>query len=153
MLSLPLDSTHSRTTSGVECHYHPWTTQTVERRKAWHDITALELHALPDDVGRCMPSSPLDSTDGRTTLGVAWHHHLWTTHTVELLRACHAITAFGQHTRFNDVSCGMPSMHLGSTHGLTTSGVACHHRHWAAQMAERRQTWHQIIAFGIAHTI
>ena len=28
------------------------------------------------------------------------------------------------------------------------SGVACHHRLWAAYTVERRQVWHAIIAFG-----
>ncbi|WP_353802562.1 hypothetical protein [Acinetobacter baumannii] len=48
----------------------------------------------------------------------------------------HDITAFGQHTRLNDVGRGMPSSPLGSTHDQTTSGVACHHRRWAAHTIE-----------------
>ena len=42
----------------------------------------------------------------------------------------------------------MPSPPLDNTQGRTTSGVACHHRLWAAQMVERRRAWHAIIAFG-----
>ena len=42
----------------------------------------------------------------------------------------------------------MPSLPLGSTDSRTTSGIACHHRPWTANMVERRQAWHAIIAFG-----
>ena len=129
MPSLPLGSTHGRTTSGVACHYLLWATHTVERRRAWHDITALGQHTQSKDV--CM----------------ACNHHLWAAHTIERRLAWHAIIAFGQHTRSNDVGHGMPSSPLGSTHGRTTSGVACHRR-WAAHTVERCRTWHTIIAFG-----
>ena len=46
--SVPLSSlgrTHGKTMSGVACHYCLWEAQTVERRRAWHDITALGLYA------------------------------------------------------------------------------------------------------------
>ena len=42
----------------------------------------------------------------------------------------------------------MPSLPLGSTHGRMTSGVACHHRLWAAHTVERRRAWHAIITLG-----
>ena len=42
----------------------------------------------------------------------------------------------------------MTSPPLDSTHGRTTSGVACHHRIWAAHTVERRQACHAIIASG-----
>uniref|UniRef100_A0A3Q7IGM0 Uncharacterized protein n=1 Tax=Solanum lycopersicum TaxID=4081 RepID=A0A3Q7IGM0_SOLLC len=87
MTSLPLESTHDRTTSGVICHHRLWAAHTVERRvachhrrwaahmvercQAWHDITILGLHARSNDVGRGMTSLPLDSTHGRTTSGMA----------------------------------------------------------------------------------
>ena len=45
----------------------------------------------------------------------------------------------------------MPSP--GSTHDRMTSGVACHHRLWAAQTVERRQALHPIIAIELAHTV
>ena len=57
-----------------------WIAQTVEQRRAWHDITALGLHARSDDVGRDMTSPPLDSTHDRQRR--AWHditalrHHI-----------------------------------------------------------------------------
>ena len=134
--------------SGVACHYFLWVAQKVEQRQEWHDITALGLHARSNDVERGMPSTPLDSTHGRTTSVVAY------------------IITFGQHTRWNyvgrgmpslplgstkrsnDVGRGMPSSPLGSTHGRTTSGVACHNRLKAAHTVERRRAWHDIIAFG-----
>ena len=82
-----------------------------------------------------MPSSPLASTYSRTTLGVECHHRLWVAHTIERRRAWHAIIAFGQHNRSNDVGRGMPS------------------RIWAANTVERRWAWHAIIAFGLADTV
>ena len=42
----------------------------------------------------------------------------------------------------------MTSPPLDSTHGRTTSGVACHHSLWIAHTVERRQAWHAIIALG-----
>ena len=71
--------------SGMTCHHRLWAAQTVERRLAWHEITALGLHARSDtverrrvwhditalgraawseDIGRGMTSPPLDSTHG-----------------------------------------------------------------------------------------
>ena len=71
MPSLPLDGKHGRTKYSVECHQLLGTTQMKGRRRAWHAITALGQHTWSDDVGRGMPSLPLDSTHGRTTSGVA----------------------------------------------------------------------------------
>ena len=119
----PLGSTHGRTTSGVACHYCLWAAQTVERRQAWHDITVLGLHTRSKNVGRDMPSLPLDNTHGQMTTSVACHYPLWAAHTVELRRRC------------------MPLSPLGSTNGRTTSGVACKHRLWAAHTVERRRAW------------
>ena len=132
-------------TSGVTCHHRLWTTHTVERHRAWLDITALGRHAQLDEVGRGMTSPPLDCTHGRMRSVVAYPLCPWTAHTVKRRRAWHAITALGQHTRSNnigvtchhrlwqytrsnDVGCGMQKSRLGSTHGRTTSRMACHHR-------------------------
>ena len=71
MTSPPLDGTHGRMTSGGSCHHRLWEAHTVERRWAWHDINAFDQHLWSNDVGRDMPSPPLDSTLGRTTSGVA----------------------------------------------------------------------------------
>ena len=112
-----------------------------------------------------MPSSTLGSTHGHTTSAVACHHRLWAAQTVKRRRARHSIIAFVQHRRSdgvgrgmqlspwgstssNDLGRGIRSSPLGSTHGLTPTGVACHHRLWAAHTVERRRAWHAIIALG-----
>ena len=158
MPSLPLDSTHSRTTSSVACHHRLWGAQMVERRPAWHAIIIFGLahivgqrrawHVIItlrskmrlNDVGSRMPSSPLGSTHGRTTSGVASHHLLCTTLTIERRPAWHAIIAFEKHTRSDDVGCGMLSSPLGKTNSWTTSGVACNNRTWIA-FTHGRTTW------------
>ena len=83
MPSPPWDSTHGHTTSGVACHHRLLAAQMVIRRRPWHAITALGQHTQSKDVGRGMTSPPLDSTHGRTSLGVACHHRLWAAHTIE----------------------------------------------------------------------
>ena len=127
---LPLDSTDDRPSSGVACYHSPWTSHTVGRRRARHAIIAFGQHTQSKDVERGIQSSPLGSTDGRMTSGVACHYRLWNAHTVERRRAC------------------MPSSPLESTHGRTTSGVACHHRLWEAHTVEQRRVWHAIIDVG-----
>ena len=149
----------------------------------WHAIIAFGQHTRSNVIGCGTPSSPLGSTQGRTTSGVACHHRLcaakmverrptWhaiiavgLAHTVGRCQAWHAIIALGRKTQSNNVGRGMPSSPLGSTHGRTTSGVACHHRLWAAQTVEQRgeachhrpsttrmvglrRAWHDITAFG-----
>ena len=94
MTSPPLDSTHSRTTSAMVCHHRLWAAHTVERRRAWHAIIALGQHTRSDDNERGMISQSLDSSHCQTKSGVACHHRLWTTHTVERRRVWHAIIAF-----------------------------------------------------------
>ena len=131
MTSLPLDSTHRR------------------QHRAWHSITALGQHTRSNDVVLGMTSRHLDSTHGRTTSDVACHHLLYAARTIERRQARNEITAFGQHTRSNDVGCGMTSPLLDNTHGRTTLGVACHHRHWKAHTVERRQAWYVITALGL----
>uniref|UniRef100_A0A494G8M2 Uncharacterized protein n=1 Tax=Solanum lycopersicum TaxID=4081 RepID=A0A494G8M2_SOLLC len=164
MTSPPLDSTHSRKCSawhdinalGQHTRYDNVGPHTVNLRRACHDIIAFGQHTRSKYIGRGMPSPPLDSTHAKTMSGVACHHRLWGAQTVKQRRAWHAIsalglvdsvrrrrawyavTAFGQHTQSDD----------GSTHDQTTSGVACHHRLWAAQTVKQRRAWHAIIAFG-----
>ena len=133
----------------MACHHRLWEAHIVERRQAWHDITALRQHTRSDFIGHGMTSLPLDSTHGRTTSGVACDHRFWAAHTVERRRALHAIIALGRQTRSNDVRRDMPLSPLGSTHDRTTLGVAYHHRLWAAHMVERCQAWHDIIAIGL----
>ena len=131
MTSPPFDSTHGQTTSGVECNPCLWTAHTVKRRRAWHAIIAFGKHTQSNDVGRGMPSSPLGSTNGRTTSSVACHHLLWT--------STHSRTASG-------VACH--HCPLTEKCGRMTSGVASHHRLLTAHTVEQRQAWHVIIAFG-----
>ena len=120
MTSPPLDNTDNRQRrarydiTAIGQH-------TVGRRRAWHNITALEKHTRLDYVRRGMTSPPLYSTHGRTSSGVACHHRLWATHTIERRLAGHAIIAHGRQTRSNDVRRDMPSPPLDNTHGRTTS--------------------------------
>ena len=145
MTSPPLDSTHGRTMSCVTCHHCLWTTHSVKQHRVWHAIITVGQHTRSNDFGCVMTSPPLDSTHGRTTLGMSLHHRPWTAHTVGNVghgmtsppldnihgrqrRAWHAITALGQHTRLDYVRRGMTSPHLDSTQDRTTSSVTCHHR-------------------------
>ena len=144
-----MDGKHDRTTSGVTCHHRLWTAHKVERRRAWHAIIAFGQHTQLNDVGRGMTSLPLDSTHGRTTLGVACHHQLWATQTVERHQAWHAIIALRRQTRSDDVGCCMLSLPLDSTHGRMTSGMACHHRPWTAHTIIRRRAWDDITSLGL----
>ena len=125
-----------------------WTTRTVGRRWAWHVITAFGQHTWSDDIRPCMPSSRLGNTHSPTTSGMAFHHHLWAVQPVEQCQTWHDMIALGLHAQSNNVRHGMTSPPLDSTHGRTTSGVACHHRIWAAHTAKRRRVWNAIITFG-----
>ena len=123
MTSLPLDSTHGRTTSGVACHHHLWVAHTVERRLAWNNITSFGQHTRLNNLGRDMPSPPLDNTLSKTTAGVECHHRRWEAQAVERHRAWHAITTLRLHALLDNVGRGMTSPPLDSTHGRTTSGI------------------------------
>ena len=136
MLSSPLASTHSQTTSGVACPHLLWGAHRIKRCLALHAIIAFGQHIWWNDVGRGVPSLPLNGKHGRTTLGVTCHHCLWTADTVERRQVGHAIIVFGPHTRSKDVGCGLTSPPLDVTHGRTSLGVACHHHLWAAQTIE-----------------
>ena len=95
MPSPPLDKTHGRTTSVVECH------------------VAFGKHTRSKDVERGITSPPLENTHSRTTSGATCHHRLWKAHMVERRQAWHAIITFGQHkqsdlqSRLNDVERGI----------------------------------------------
>ena len=148
MPSPPLDSTHCRTSSGVAYYHRLMAAYTVERRWAWHDITAFGQHKRSNDVGREMPTPPLDSQHGRTTSSMAFHYRLWTAHSVERRVAWHDIIALELHARSDDIGRGMISYPLEGKHGRMTSGVTCHHRLWTTNTVERRRAWHAIITFG-----
>ena len=104
-------------------------------------------HTWLDGVGRCIPSSPLENIQDKTTSGVACHYRPWEAYTVGWCRAWHSIIALGKHTirlcrlwkaiiaswkntRSDNVQCRMTSSPLGSTHSRT---------HWA---------WYTIITLG-----
>ena len=120
---------------------------TVGRRRVWHAIIALGQETRSNDVKCGMPSPPWDGTHGQTTSGVACYRRLWAAQTIKRRRAGHAIIAHGRQTRLNDVRRDMPSPSLDSTHGRTTSGVACHIA-WEAHTIEIRRAWYDITAFG-----
>ena len=79
---------------------------------------------------------------------MAYHHRQGTAHTEGRRQACHAIIAFGQHRRSDDVGRGMPSPPFDSTLGRMTLGVACHPRPRTAHMVGLRRAWHDITTFG-----
>ena len=93
--SLPLDSTHGRTTSGVASNRRLLVAHMVERHRTWHAIRVLGQQTRLNNVGRGMPSPPLDNIYGRMTSGVACHHGPLIAHTVEPHRALYAIIALG----------------------------------------------------------
>ena len=133
----------------VACHHRPWMANTVERCQAWHAIIAFGQHTRSNDVACGITSPPFDSTHGQTTSGVACHNLLWVAHTVERRRAWHAITDLGRQTQSNDITRGITSPRLDSSHGRTKSGMTCHHRLWKTHTVEQCQAWHAIIAFGL----
>ena len=116
-----------------------------------------------------MSSSPLGSTHGRTTSGVACHHRLWAAHTIERRRALHAIISLGQHTRLDDVRRSMTSLDLDNTHGRQrrawNDDITAHGLHTRSADVRRgmksppldnthgrqRRAWHAITALGL-HT-
>ena len=160
----PLDCTHGQQCQAWHAIIAFGLADAVGRRRSWHAIIALGRQTWSNDVWHGMPSSPLGSTNGRTTSGVACHSCPWSAQTVgnvergmtsppldsthgQKRRAWHDIAAFGKHTR-SDVRRDMPSPPLDSTHDRTTLGMACHHHLWAAQMVRRRRAWHAIVALG-----
>ena len=125
MTSAAWDSTHGQR-RWVWHAINAFGQHTVEQRRAWHAIIAYRRQTRSNDVKCDMPLLPLDSTHGRMTSGRAGHHRLWAAHTIERRRSWHEITAFGQHTRSNDVGRDMPSLPLDITHG------------------RQRRSWHDI---------
>ena len=133
--STPLESIHDPMKSGVAYYHRPMTEHMIRPRRALHAHMALGRQTWPNNVRRDMPSPPLDNSNGRTTSGVESHHRLWNsshyrtasavachhcpwaTHAVERCRAWHDITAFGHHTRLDNVGRDMTSIPLDCTHG------------------------------------
>ena len=134
--------------SGVACHHRPWTAHTEGLRRACNDITTFGQHTWSKDAGHGMPSSPLESTKGRTVSGKACHHSPWTAHTVERHRVWHSIIDLGQHTGSNNVGRGKPSYTLDGKYGRTTLGVDAIIAFKLANTVGWRRAWHAIISFG-----
>ena len=88
------------------------------------------MHTRWADVGRGMPSFPLESIHNRTTLGVASYHRPLTADTIGRRRASRACKAIGQHTLLDEVESDIPSLHLDNTHGGLMLGVTFHQRPW-----------------------
>ncbi|TMW83431.1 hypothetical protein EJD97_001687 [Solanum chilense] len=116
--------------SCIACPHGPWSTHRV------------------DDVDRGMPSSPLGSTQCRTTSGMTCHLSLWEAYRIVLHRAWHAIITLGQHIRLDDVGHGIQSYPLERTHYKTTSAVACQYLPCHAHTLRRLPAWHAIIVLG-----
>ena len=138
MTSSPLDNTYGGMTSGMSCHHHPWTANTVILHRARYAITALCQHILLDDIGLAgrhrpwtanmsMLSSPYVRIHDRMTSRVTSSLESWAIFMVEQCREGHAIIVLGQHRRSDDVRHDIPSSPLVSTHGRTTSGLAWNH--------------------------
>ncbi|TMW81339.1 hypothetical protein EJD97_010239, partial [Solanum chilense] len=130
-------STQGRTTCGMACHHRLWTTHTVIRGPAWHDTIAFGLHKWSLDVGRGMPSSPLGSTHGRMTSGMACQHRTWESHTTELRTtlglACH-------HRLWK--------AHTIELHQPWHAIIALHYSNLTAYTVRRRRAWNEITALG-----
>ena len=112
-----------------------------------------------------MTSPPLDSTRGRTKLGMTCHHRPCTARTVGRRQAWHAISALEKHTWSNDVGRGMTSPPLDRTHGrqrrarhdITALGKHTQSDDVGRGMTSppldnthgrQRRAWHDITAFG-----
>ena len=123
MLSSTLECIHDPTMSRVTSYHRHWKSQFV-RCPLWHARMALGRHIRSDYIGRGMRYSPLESTHGRTMLGVTCHLHHRTAHTVGRCWAWKAIIALRQHTQSEYFRHGMPSWPLSMTHNRTMSVVA-----------------------------
>ena len=83
MPSWPLNSTHGRMMSGVECHHPPCTAHTNGVCGVWNLIIFIRPHIRSDEIGCGISSLPFDKTHDQIMLDVACHIRLWTTHIVE----------------------------------------------------------------------
>ena len=144
IVSLPLGSTHGRTTSsvpcphgpwaahmvGVACHHRPWAAHMVRLLGAWHAIIAFEHPKRMNNVESDMTSLPLYSTHGRMTSSMACDHRPWIAHTIGRCQAWNAIISFRQHAWTNNIGRVMPSSP------------------WTYHTVERRRAWYASMVFG-----
>ena len=93
--------------SRMPFNYYLWKAHRVRLRKALNAIITLVMNTRISNVGRGIPSSPVDSTHGWETSVVACHYRPWTAHTVGQHRASPAIIELGQHSQLNDFRHGM----------------------------------------------
>ena len=63
-------------------------------------------------------------------------------------QAWHAVIAFRQHTRLDDIGCVMRSYTLDNTYGQNSSSVSCYCRLWMSHMVGRRQSWNARMSLG-----
>ena len=83
---------------------------------------------------------------------MACHHRPWTAYMVGRSLAWNARLALIQHTRSEQVGCGMTSSTLDSSHSRTTSAVACHHSLWNTHSVGQHRACLAIISLG-KHTL
>lgn len=142
----------------MPCHHRPWAAHTVKRSHALNAIIAHGKHIRSNYVGLCIPSFPLDNTNGRTTSGVRCYHLPLQAHGDERHLAWQANMAVGQHNKSDYFDSGMPMWTLGRTQCWMTSGFTYHHRGWKALSVRLcrsfhakdglRRAWHAIINVG-----
>ena len=99
-----------------------------------------------------MPSSPLGTTHGRTTLGVKRHYTPWKAYTIGRRMAWHVIITLSQHTQQDHEGRGMPAWPLDNIRGRMTSVMSFNHHNWETHIVGRRQTWHAILPLGITYS-
>uniref|UniRef100_A0A3Q7FJY0 Uncharacterized protein n=1 Tax=Solanum lycopersicum TaxID=4081 RepID=A0A3Q7FJY0_SOLLC len=146
MTAWALGNINGKTTSDFKCHHRPWVSHTVAhtvgRHRALLAIITLRQHTQLDH----------GSIHGWMVSGMAFHHCPWKTYTIRLRGAWHAIIIIGKNTRSDnhkqsdDISCGIQSSPLGSTHDRTTSSVACHYQPLRAYTIGRRRARYVVIA-------
>ena len=125
------DNIYGWRTSGEACHHGLCLENTVEQRRAWKAIIALEQHR-----------------QGQITSGMAYHYSPWRTYTVEQCRARHVIIALGLHTWSNVVGHDNAIIFLGHH---TQLGIKSHHCLFDSTDGRITSTWHNIFSFGL-HT-
>uniref|UniRef100_A0A494G8H6 Uncharacterized protein n=1 Tax=Solanum lycopersicum TaxID=4081 RepID=A0A494G8H6_SOLLC len=128
---------HIVMTSGVGCHHRLWTKYIVARDRVFYAIIAIGKHTRSDDVGRDMPSLPLDSTHFGTTSACT---------DGRMPSTWHAIFDFGLHTGTEDGKRGMCSLPLCCIYSRMKSSVACHHGALTAHTVVLRNVLYGIIA-------
>ena len=147
----------------MACHHRLWKAYMTRQHWVWDVIITFGMQTRSHDVGCCdaiialgknrrsnyvghlMQSFPFGQHTQMDYVDVACHHHHWIAHTDEQRRAWHTRMAIGQHTKSDDVGCGIPSSPWGSLRGRMTSSMSRHLHPWIAQTVGQRRAWHAII--------